>query len=230
MRTKENLERINERIATAQQRKGVGPVVKIVAITKKQPSNIIAEAYSAGLTIIGENRVQEAETKFAEIPGIASKLTKRLVGHLQSNKINKSLNLFDTVDSVDSLKLADKIGIKALSLNRNIPILLEVNTSGESNKFGFNPRAIDEILACADVHGIELRGLMTIGPLTADTKQIRKAFIELRKLHELIKTQLTKNAEKFTELSMGMSGDFEIAIEEGATMIRLGTILFGARQ
>lgn len=229
MKIKENVESVKERIVTAQLRSDNKAPITIVAVTKTHPASIILEAQQAGLDTIGENRVQEAEDKFSKIAEILPNITKRLVGHLQSNKINKALNLFDTIDSVDSLKLASKIGKKAVSLNRTIPILLEVNTSGESAKFGFIPDNIDEMLACFEIQGIEIQGLMTIGPLTSDIKRIRRAFIILRELRNSIKNQLKKNIDKFTELSMGMSGDFEIAVEEGATMVRLGTILFGQR-
>lgn len=229
MKIKENVESVKERIVTAQLRSDNKAPITIVAVTKTHPASIILEARQAGLDTIGENRVQEAEDKFSKIAEILPNITKRLVGHLQSNKINKALNLFDTIDSVDSLKLASKIGKKAVSLNRTIPILLEVNTSGESAKFGFIPDNIDEMLACFEIQGIEIQGLMTIGPLTSDIKRIRRAFITLRELRNSIKNQLIKNVDKFTELSMGMSGDFEIAVEEGATMVRLGTVLFGQR-
>ncbi len=229
MKIKENVESVKERIAIAQLRSDNKTPITIVAVTKTHPASIILEARQAGLDTIGENRVQEAEDKFSKIAEILPNITKRLVGHLQSNKINKALNLFDTIDSVDSLKLASKIGKKAVSLNRTIPILLEVNTSGESAKFGFIPDNIDEMLACFEIPGIEIQGLMTIGPLTSDIKRIRRAFITLRELRNSIKNQLIKNVDKFTELSMGMSGDFEIAVEEGATMVRLGTVLFGQR-
>ena len=229
MKIKENVGSVKERIATAQLRSDNKTPITIVAVTKTHPASIILEAQQAGLDTIGENRVQEAEDKFSKIAEILPNITKRLVGHLQSNKINKALNLFDTIDSVDSLKLAGKIGRKAVSLNRTIPILLEVNTSGESAKFGFIPDNIDEMLACFEIQGIEIQGLMTIGPLTSDIKKIRRAFITLRELRNSIKNQLIKNVDKFTELSMGMSGDFEIAVEEGATMVRLGTVLFGQR-
>lgn len=229
MRIKENVESVKKRIANAQVWSDNKTPVKIVAVTKTHPASIIIETLQAGIDIIGENRVQEAENKFPEIAETLPKITKRLVGHLQSNKINKALNLFDTIDSVDTLKLAGKIGSKMVSLNRVMPILLEVNTSGESAKFGFNPHNIDEMLACFEVRGIEVQGLMTIGPFTTNDKKIRAAFICLRELHNSIKSQLTKNVAKFTELSMGMSGDFEIAVEEGATMVRLGTVLFGQR-
>ena len=229
MNLKDNVERVKERITNAQQRSGNKAPVKIVAITKTHPASIISDVRNVGLDSIGENRIQEAEDKFLEVADILPSITKRLVGHLQSNKINKALKLFDTIDSVDSLKLASKIGNKAISLDRTIPILLEVNTSGESAKFGFNPDNIDEILACFEIKGVALQGLMTIGPLTTDTSRIREAFITLRELQNSIKKQLTKNVDQFTELSMGMSGDFEIAVEEGATMVRLGTVLFGHR-
>lgn len=229
MNLKDNVERVKERITNAQQRSGNKAPVKIVAITKTHPASIISDVRNVGLDSIGENRIQEAEDKFLEVADILPSITKRLVGHLQSNKINKALKLFDTIDSVDSLKLASKIGNNAISLDRTIPILLEVNTSGESAKFGFNPDNIDEILACFEIKGVALQGLMTIGPLTTDTSRIREAFITLRELQNSIKKQLTKNVDQFTELSMGMSGDFEIAVEEGATMVRLGTVLFGHR-
>ncbi len=229
MNIKGNVESVKERITNAQQRSGNKEPVKIVAVTKTHPASIITETRRVGLDTIGENRVQEAEVKFPEIAKILPNITKRLVGHLQSNKINKALNLFDTIDSIDSLKLAGKIGRKTVSLNRVIPVLLEINTSGESAKFGFNPHNIDEMLACFEIQGIELQGLMTLGPLTSDQKRIRDAFISLRELHNSLKSQLAQNVDKFTELSMGMSGDFEIAVEEGATMVRLGTVLFGQR-
>ena len=229
MNLKDNVERVKERITSAQQRSGNKAPVKIVAITKTHPASIISDVRNVGLDSIGENRIQEAEDKFLEVADILPSITKRLVGHLQSNKINKALKLFDTIDSVDSLKLASKIGNKAIFLDRTMPILLEVNTSGESAKFGFNPDNIDEILACFEIKGVALQGLMTIGPLTTDTSRIREAFITLRELQNSIKKQLTKNVDQFTELSMGMSGDFEIAVEGGATMVRLGTVLFGHR-
>jgi len=226
----DNLKRVTERILKAQRSSGNKNTVKIVAITKTHSSCIIEEIYGLGQKAIGENRIQEAESKFSEIPDLLPKIEKRFVGHLQSNKINKAISLFDTLDAVDSLKLAQKIGKKAVILNKVIPILLEVNTSGESSKFGFAPINIDEMLACCVIDGISVRGLMTIGPLTTDTKRIRKSFIALRKLHRVIKTQLPDRANQFTELSMGMSSDFEIAIEEGTTMVRLGTALFGPRK
>lgn len=229
MNLKENVELVKERIENAQLRSGNKTAVKIIAITKTHPASVIADVKERGIGSIGENRIQEAEEKFAKIPNILPTVTKRLVGHLQSNKINKAITLFDTIDSVDSLSLANKIGNKALSIEKNIPILLEINTSGESAKFGFNPENIDDMLACFEISNIVLSGLMTIGPLTSDRKQIRTSFQQLRELINSIKSQLGVNNTNFNELSMGMSGDFELAIEEGATMVRLGTVLFGQR-
>ena len=229
MNIKDNVENVKERIASAQLQSGNTTPIKIVAVTKTHPASIILDARQAGLNMIGENRVQEAEDKFPEIAEVLPNITKRLVGHLQSNKVTKALGLFDTIDSVDSLKLASKIGKTAISLGRVMPVLLEINTSGESTKFGYNPDNIDEMMACFEIQGIEIQGLMTIGPLTTDTKRIRDAFVALRELQNSIKSQITAKGEKFTELSMGMSGDFEIAVEEGATMVRLGTVLFGQR-
>jgi len=227
---KNNFVSIKERIANAQLRSGNKSPVKIVAITKTHPASIIKDIKEAGISTIGENRIQEAEEKFLEVAEILPTITKRLVGHLQSNKINKALNIFDTIDSVDSLKLANKIAIKAADKNRVVPVLLEVNTSGENTKFGFAPEAIDNILACCEINGIAVEGLMTIGPLTSDRLKIRNAFIQLRNLYQTLNLQLPLEIPKLTELSMGMSGDFEIAVEEGATMVRLGTVLFGARK
>jgi pyridoxal phosphate enzyme (YggS family) len=223
-----NVERVKERIEDAQQRSGNKKAVEIIAITKTHPASIIEDVIGTGLTSIGENRVQEAEVKFAKIPNFLPEVTKRLVGNLQSNKINKALKLFDTIDSVDSSKLANKIGNKTTIKGIDFPILLEVNTSGENAKFGFDLNDVDSIFACFDISGITVQGLMTVGPLTSDKTAIRKAFISLRKLHSHLNEQLPPD-KKMTELSMGMSGDFEIAVEEGATMVRLGTILFGPR-
>jgi len=225
---KVSVERVKERIENAQLRSGNKETIEIIAITKTHPVSIIKDVAEVGLTSIGENRVQEAEDKFAKILNFLPTVRKRLVGHLQSNKINKALKLFDAIDSVDSLKLANKIGNKSLSNGIDFPILLEVNTSGESAKFGFESDDIDSMLACVDISGISVQGLMTVGPLTSDKTEIRNSFITLRKLFDNLNVHLPTD-KNMTELSMGMSGDFEIAVEEGATMVRLGTVLFGQR-
>ena len=154
-------------------------------------------------------------------------LTKRFIGHLQTNKINNCLELFDTIDSVDSTRLAQKISSRAKAFNKHPPILLEVNTSGEVQKHGFTPQQRNEMLFCLEEPNIRITGLMTVGPRTTNKKQIRKAFVALRNLRDSINQELGNAALK--DLSMGMSGDYEIAAEEGSTMVRIGTALFGKR-
>ncbi len=229
MNLTENLERVRKRILAAVNRSGSERTVKLVAVTKTHTPDVIVAAYNAGIKDIGENRIQEAENKFPKLPDLPG-LTKRMIGHLQSNKVNKALDLFETIDAVDSLKLAGKIGKRAVLLERTVPVLLEVNTSGERSKFGFDASNTDDMLACLSVKGILVEGLMTVGPLTKDVKTIRKAFIQLRRLKEELNRQRTEGVSALTELSMGMSGDFEIAVEEGSTMVRLGTALFGPRR
>lgn len=224
----DNLSRIQNNIADALNQSGNTNVVTIVAVTKTHPAQTIQDSYDAGILNIGENRIQEAEGKFTQLPEMPG-LTKRMIGHLQSNKAVKAVKLFDTIDSIHSLKLANKISTKAKEIDKVIPALLEVNTSGEPQKSGFNPTDIENLLTCLDVENIHVNGLMTVGPLTRDIQQIRTSFILLRSLMEKINNQRPDNHPPLTELSMGMSGDYRIAIEEGSTMIRLGTALFGQR-
>ncbi len=210
-------------------RAGVHRTVTIVAVTKTHPFETILKAYQAGLTHIGENRVQEAQKKFSagpKPPGVAY----HMIGHLQSNKVKTALELFDTVDAVDSLKLAAKISHRAQKTGRTVNVLLEVNTSGEATKFGFSPKATESLLACLELPGISVKGLMTIGPLTDDRKRIRESFVQLRRLQENLNDQRPTSVPPLVDLSMGMSGDYEIAVEEGSTMVRLGTVLFGPRR
>jgi len=150
-------------------------------------------------------------------------LSKRFIGHLQSNKVNKCLELFDTIDSVDSVKLLKRISNTASHQERTIHVLLEINTSGETQKHGFLPDQLNEIRECFNIPNINIDGFMTVGPLTIDKEKIRNSFIQLRELKD------TMNQPGLNELSMGMSGDYEIAVEEGSTMVRLGTALFGVR-
>lgn len=225
----ERLARIQEKVQAAQVRGGHGQQVTIIAVTKTHPVQTLIEAVEVGLNHVGENRVQEAATKFPQIPETVIPV-KHLIGHLQSNKINKALTIFDRIDSVDSLSLAKKISKKLMDSGRKIPILLEVNTSGEASKSGFPPEDIDAMLACMELPGLTVEGLMTVGPLTDDETAIRQSFQHLRKLQEKLNDKRPEAVPKLTELSMGMSGDFELAVEEGSTMIRLGTALFGPRR
>ncbi len=220
------INQIQTTIESAQKRGGFDHPVQLIAVTKTHPFSLIEQCYESGITSIGENRIQEAIQKF-ETRYNMPHLTKRFIGHLQSNKVNKCLELFDTIDSVDSGKLARKISSAAEKLEKTIPILLEINTSNESQKHGFQPNQLEEIVACFSFTNIKIKGLMTVGPLTADKERVRGSFIQLRELKETINQSI--NQPKMRDLSMGMSGDFKIAVEEGSTMVRLGTALFGRR-
>ena len=223
----DNLRDIRAHIESAKTRRGTNQAVKIIAVTKTHPFSIINACYNNGIRSIGENRVQEAIKKFQKLSGVPM-LIKRFIGHLQTNKVNRCLDYFDTVDSVDSARLAKKISDRAKHLNRTIQILLEVNTTNEEQKNGFLPEQIGEMLYCSTLSGINIEGLMTVGPLTKNEKDIRSSFGLLRKTKEDLNSKLNK--KKINELSMGMSNDFQIAVEEGSTMIRIGTALFGKRR
>ena len=223
----DNLRDIRAHIESAKTRRGTNQAVKIIAVTKTHPFSIINACYNNGIRSIGENRVQEAIKKFQKLSGVPM-LIKRFIGHLQTNKVNRCLDYFDTVDSVDSVRLAKKISDRAKHLNRTIQILLEVNTTNEEQKNGFLPEQIGEMLYCSTLSGINIEGLMTVGPLTKNEKDIRRSFGLLRKTKEDLNSKLNK--KKINELSMGMSNDFQIAVEEGSTMIRIGTALFGERR
>ena len=223
-----NLIEIREKIIRAQRRGGFNHPVLIIAATKTHPPQIIEQVYASGLRCIGENRVQEAEEKFSLLPNLPG-LEKRMIGHLQSNKINKAISLFDSIDSINSLSLAEKLNVRANSRGKTVSILLEINTSGEETKSGFDPQNDEEMLACFELSNIKIKGLMTVGPFVEDQKEKRQAFSLLRKLKEGANSQIPNGYPKMKELSMGMSGDFETATEEGGTMVRLGTALFGPR-
>ncbi len=218
----EKVQIINDKIEKAKIRGRVNQTVNIVAVTKTHPFSIIEQSYKAGVFSIGENRIQESKNKFRSFNSMP-KITKRFIGHLQSNKVNKCIELFDTIDSVDSIKLLKKISNSVIKHQKKISVLLEINTSGEISKRGFKPNEISEIKECLEIKNIDVNGLMTIGPNTNDKNKIRKSFQILRKIKQTIKNP------KLKELSMGMSGDYEIAVEEGSTMVRLGTALFGKR-
>ena len=226
MSLKNAIERIQHKIESAQKRGGYSHPVQFIAVTKTHPFSLIQQCYEAGIEAIGENRTQEATQKFESFEFMPT-LTKRFIGHLQTNKINNCLELFDTIDSVDSIRLAQKISSRAKALNKTLPTLLEVNTSREAQKHGFTPKQRNEILSCLEEPNLRVTGLMTVGPRTKNKKQIRKAFVELRNLRDSINQELGNAALK--DLSMGMSGDYEIAAEEGSTMVRIGTALFGKR-
>lgn len=223
----ENLARVRVRIAAAALRAGRDPAsITIVAVTKTHPPETVEEALRAGLTDAGENRVQEFLDK---APAVALPCRWHLVGTLQTNKVNKVLGRFALIHSVDSLRLAEKLSQAGERAGVVSEILLEVNTSGEGSKHGFAPAEVPA--ACAHVAGLaalRLRGLMTIGPWVSDAAVSQRAFESLRRLRERIEAERIAGGE-LEHLSMGMSDDFEPAIAEGATILRLGRVIFGER-
>ncbi|MFQ6673191.1 MAG: YggS family pyridoxal phosphate-dependent enzyme [Fidelibacterota bacterium] len=223
------LKSIREKIEMARIRAGRegDPPVEIVAVTKAFPAGAIAAAYGAGLRTIGETRIQDATEKFREV-GELPGLKRRLIGHLQSNKAGKAADCFDWIDSVDSVKLGRRLSSIAGTRGKAIPVLVQVNTARDPAKFGFGPEQTEELLELLDLPGLKVGGLMTIGALTEDEAKIRRTFRDLRELRDLLNEQLPAH-DRLSELSMGMTGDFEIAVEEGATMVRIGTALFGPR-
>ena len=223
------LKSINLRIELARSRAGreKDPPIEIIAVTKAFLAEAIISAYKNGIRSIGENRVQEALMKFKETPELPG-LKRRLIGHLQTNKARKAFNLFDTIDSVDSMKLARKLSGAAREKEKKKTILIQVNMARDPAKFGFVPDQLDEILELTNLEGLNVEGLMTIGSQTEDEGEIRSTFQKLREMREGVNQQLSAD-KKMKHLSMGMSADFEIAVEEGATMLRLGTVIFGPR-
>jgi hypothetical protein len=231
----ENLEKLEAAIADACRRAGRRREdVELMAVSKTYPAETIAGAAALGLTLFGENRVQEFAGKTPELERLRSRSERRirvhLIGHLQSNKAAKAAELFDAVDAVDSLRLAQRLNEAAGKLGKRIPVLLEMKLSPEETKEGLEPesREAAELLeALPDLHAVECRGLMTIAPWGAPEDVTRACFRSLRECRDRWTGQYPRL--KFDVLSMGMSGDFALAIEEGATRIRVGTALFGKR-
>lgn len=229
MNISENIQRLQDRIHRACQRSGrAAQDVRLVAVSKTQPAEAIRQAYGAGLREFGENRVQEAAAKLRELDGLDA--VWHLIGHLQSNKAKHACRLFDWIQSVDSLHLADKIDREASVLCRKMPVLIEVHLGEEASKFGVEE---DDLVRMAEgmaaMPSLELRGLMTLPPFFDDPQAVRPFFRRLRELSGRIDARGLPGVH-MRELSMGMSHDFEIAIDEGATIIRVGTAIFGERQ
>ena len=221
-----NADEIHSRILGAMSRAGRTDKVSFVAVSKMHTVEEMHRAESfACVDFFGENRVQEAEAK-RKVYG-ASRLQWRLIGHLQANKARKAVELFDSIDSIDSIELAERVDRIAGETHKVMPVLIEVNTSGEASKSGIEPegfsRLADKVIT---LQNLRLDGLMTVGPITDSESEIRAAFAALRELAE--KTR-TSTGLALPVLSMGMSGDFEAAIAEGSTMVRIGTLLFGER-
>ena len=232
MSISDNIAAVRERIETAARRAGrPSGDVALMGVTKAQPSERIREAYAAGLRLFGENRVQEFAGKASGLSHLAG-AEWHMIGHLQTNKAAKAAELFSAVDSVDSVKLAEKLDAAARRLGKKLPVLIEINVGGEAAKSGVAPDSteLEELLLAApQFEALEFHGLMTVPPLTNDPEDARPFFRQIRQLRDAIAVRKVP-AIRMDVLSMGMSHDFEVAIEEGATCVRVGTAIFGARQ
>lgn len=221
----ENLEVIEKRIQAACARAGrTRDSVALLAVTKTHPPDTIREAVNLGLTFFGENKVQEAKAKIPNCPG---KARWHFIGHLQSNKCRDAVELFEMIQGVDSFAIAQEINKRAEQAAKTMPILLEINVAGEGSKFGYSPELmLVQLKAINALPRLEIHGLMAIPPYTPLPEKARPYFKRLRELKQQAEAVL---GASMPHLSMGMSGDFEVAIEEGATMVRIGTALFGER-
>jgi len=227
----ENIARVQERLNAAARRAGRNPSdIILMGVSKTFPAESIVEAYSAGLRLFGENRVQEFATKAGAVRGLAD-ADWHLIGHLQTNKAAKAAELFDAVDSVDSVRMAEKLNVSAQGLGQTLSVLIEINVGGEQAKSGVAPDAdeLEHLLLGAPRWGsLKIRGLMTVPPYAEDPEGSRPYFRQLREIRDRVAARRLPNIA--TEvLSMGMSHDFEVAIEEGATCVRVGTAIFGQR-
>lgn len=226
----ERLQRVWERIRAACARAGRDPAqVRVAGITKGFPAEVAAAAVRAGLRDLGENRVQEARAKIPQVQALAGGFSVRwhLVGHLQRNKARWAVQLFDWVHSVDSPELAHELSRRATSAARTLKVLVEVNVAGEPTKHGATPERAGQLVELASyLPGLHVRGLMTVAPQSRDPKEVRWVFRELRELRDRIRLE---RGLELPELSMGMTEDYEVAVEEGATLVRLGRALFGER-
>ena len=221
----ENLEAVRGQIAAACERAGrAAEAVRLLAVSKTYGPEAVRAAAAAGQRLFGENRVQEAAAKIPECPG---RLEWHLIGHLQSNKAAAAARLFDGVHSVDSAKLLKALDREAGAAGRRLQVLVQVNVSGERSKSGLAPEAVAEVLAAGNrLRNVEIRGLMTIPPLAEDPETARPYFRRLRGLRD---EWAAATGLELAELSMGMTHDLAVAIEEGATFVRVGTGIFGAR-
>jgi len=221
-----NLEKVRATIAEAERKSGrAAGSVELVAVTKTHSAEVVQAAVDAGQLLFGENRVQEAKAKIPELP---SKLRWHLIGHLQSNKARPALTLFEMIHGVDSIDLLQHLNRVAGDLGVFPRVLLEVNVAGESSKFGFLPqKLLSEVESIVQIDRLQIEGLMTIPPLAAAPDHSRKYFVQLRELRDRLEREF-----KFPlpHLSMGMTADYGVAVEEGATLVRVGTAIFGERR
>jgi pyridoxal phosphate enzyme (YggS family) len=242
----ENIKRVREQITAACARAGRDPSeVTLVAVSKTWPAEAVVEAYRLGLRDFGENRVEEAEEKIpntkSQISNLRSLISDlrppiwHLVGHLQSRKTRETVALFDVVHSVDSVKLAEKLSRLCVEAGRVMPILLECNVSGEASKYGFvvkddagKGRLMADVEAIAALPGVRIEGLMTVAPIVADAEETRPIFRALCRLRDGLAARFPQAS--WQHLSMGMTDDYTTAVEEGATLVRIGRAIFGERQ
>jgi pyridoxal phosphate enzyme (YggS family) len=226
-----NLVAIHERITRAAERAGRNrEAVALMAVTKTQPESRIVEAYDAGLRLFGENRVQEFEGKAATVTHLPD-AEFHMIGHLQSNKAGKAVEIFHAIDSLDSTRLGDRLNAAATRFNKPVPVLIEINIGGEEVKSGIAPESpeLEQILKTAPAWPhLRLQGLMTVPPFTEDPEGARPYFRRLRELRDHLAAR-NSPAVTLEILSMGMSNDFEVAIEEGSTCVRIGAAIFGER-
>ena len=219
------VEQVRTRIEAACARAGRSPKdVDIVAVAKTFGPEAVVEAVAAGLRLIGESKVQEAKQKIPLCPG---GLEWHMVGHLQRNKVRDAVELFSMIHSIDSMRLMEAVNSACEEAGKVMPVLLEVNVSGEASKFGLTPADVPDVLGkCGKLMNVSVVGIMTIAPFAEDPEDVRQYYKRLRELRDEWRGKTGFGLE---ELSMGMSNDFEMAVEEGATLVRLGTVLFGER-
>jgi pyridoxal phosphate enzyme (YggS family) len=227
----ENVAEVRERITAAARRAGRDPdKIALMAVSKTFPAERIREAYNSGVRIFGENRVQELTGKAAAVRDLRE-AEWHMIGHLQSNKAGQAMEAFAAIDSLDSLKLGEKLNASAEKLGKKLGVLIEINVGGETAKSGLSPDSdeLEELLGAASrLEQLEFRGLMTIPPFTEDAREARPYFRKLRGLRDQIAARHLP-AIRVDVLSLEMSHDFEIAIEEGSTCVRVGTAIFGQR-
>jgi len=220
----ENLKRVQDRVARAAERSGRSvDDITLIVVSKTWPADVVQQVVDAGAYVLGENRVQEAQQKVSEITG---PISWHLIGHLQRNKVKVALPLFDLIHSVDSMRLAREISRRAIETGITTQVLVQVNTSGEASKYGMSPEEAPDLAGQIDaLNGVAVAGLMTIGAFEPDPEIARPEFAVLR----MLKDRIASYSPQISILSMGMTNDFEVAIEEGATMVRVGTAVFGRR-
>lgn len=241
MNIEQNVTQVMERIAAAARRAGRDPAeVTLVAVAKTFPAEAVVEAHRAGLSVFGENKVQEARPKIAAVTAVLGKgvISWHMVGHLQRNKAKRAVRLFDCLHSVDSIRLAEELEKRCAALEtesgkkKRVPVLLEVNVSREATKFGLpadDRTQLDAVVeAILNLSHLELQGLMTMAPIVADPEEARPYFRLLRRRRDELACQFP--AADWRHLSMGMTDDFEVAVEEGATLVRIGRAIFGQRE